>query len=55
MLLSSDNESSDINDIEKLSSILLNQNAAESRHEPCDETDNLADHHKVAMHKNTIP
>ena len=39
ILLSSDNESSDINNIEKSSSILQNQNAAESRHEPRNETD----------------
>ena len=37
--LSSDKESSDINDIEKSSSILQNQNAAEYRHEPCNKTD----------------
>ena len=39
ILLSSDNESSDINDIEKSSSILQNQNATECRHEPRNETD----------------
>lgn len=43
-VLSSDNASSDISDIEKLSFILLNQNASESRHEPCDGTDDLAMH-----------
>ena len=44
ILLSSDNESNDINDIKKSSSILQNQNADEFRHESCDETDDLADH-----------
>ena len=39
ILLSSDNESSYINDIEKSSYILQNQNAAEYIHEPRNETD----------------
>ena len=44
ILLHSDNESSDINDIKKSSSILWNENAAESRHESRDETDDVANH-----------
>ena len=44
ILLSSDNESSNINDIKKSSSILQNQNSYESRHESRDETNDLADH-----------
>ena len=33
-----------MNDIKKLSSILQNKNAADFRYEPCDKTDDLADH-----------
>ena len=33
-----------LNDIKKSSSILQNKNAAEFRHEPCDETNDLANH-----------
>ena len=40
---------SDINNIEKSSSILQNQNAAESRHKSRDETDDLADHPKYKL------
>ena len=36
-------------------SILQNQNAAECRHEPCEETGDVADHQKVATHMTTIP
>ena len=36
-------------------SILQNQNAAESIHEPCEETSDVADHRKVATHMTTIP
>ena len=45
--MSSDNESSDINNIEKSSSILQNQNAAESRHKSRDKTSDLADHPNI--------
>ena len=56
ILLSSDSKSSDINDIEKLSSILQKKNATESVHKPRDETDDLArDHHEIATHATTTP
>ena len=52
ILLSSSNKSSDTDDTDKSFSILRNQNVAISRHKPS-ETNNLADHHKVATHTTT--
>ena len=50
ILLSSDSESSNINDIEKSYSILMI-----SRHKPHDKTKGLADHCKVVTHMTTTP
>ena len=55
IILLSSEECGDINDIKKSSSILQNQNAAESRRESHNETNNLANHPKVAMHMATTP
>ena len=55
ILLSNDNGSSDINNIEKSSSNLQNQNPAESRHKPCYETDSLSDQCKFATRTTSTP